>query len=166
MSKILLTGATGYIGRRLLPVLLENGHQVTCLVRDRRRLDISEFTENAMPEVIEGDLLDRESLNTIPDDIEVVYYLVHSMASTSGKFQDMEETSAQNFIDYIQGKQVKQVIYLGGIVNDENLSSHLESRLNVEKILGSGEAPLTVLRAAIIIGSGSASFEIIRDLVE
>jgi uncharacterized protein YbjT (DUF2867 family) len=102
----------------------------------------------------------------VPTDIDVVYYLVHSMSSSNLDFTKMEAISAQNFVAFINTTTAKQTIYLSGIVNDADLSAHLLSRKNVEDILKSATAPLTVLRAAIIIGSGSASFEIIRDLVE
>lgn len=164
---ILLTGSTGYIGRRLLPVLLEDGHRVICLVRDKRRFDFEDFTEahQKILSVYEADLNKPESLHIVPKDIDLAYYLVHSM-STSEDFLALEQQSAETFVGYINQTTAKQIIYLSGIVNDPSLSKHLSSRKNVEDILGQAAAPLTVLRAAIIIGSGSASFEIIRDLVE
>ena len=166
--KILLTGATGYIGRRLLPVLVGAGHHVICLVRDQRRFDWDDFSEDFLKQVsvIEVDLSDSKSFGLVPTDIDVAYYLVHSMSSSNLDFTKMEAISAQNFVAFINTTTAKQTIYLSGIVNDADLSAHLLSRKNVEDILKSATAPLTVLRAAIIIGSGSASFEIIRDLVE
>lgn len=166
--KILLTGSTGYIGRRLLPVLVEAGHHVICLVRDQRRFDWDDFSEDFLKQVsvIEVDLSDSKSFGLVPTDIDVAYYLVHSMSSSNSDFTKMEAISAQNFVAFINTTTAKQTIYLSGIVNDADLSAHLLSRKNVEDILKSATAPLTVLRAAIIIGSGSASFEIIRDLVE
>ncbi len=166
--KILLTGSTGYIGRRLLPVLVGAGHHVICLVRDQRRFDWDDFSEDFLKQVsvIEVDLSDSKSFGLVPTDIDVAYYLVHSMSSSNSDFTKMEAISAQNFVAFINTTTAKQTIYLSGIVNDADLSAHLLSRKNVEDILKSATAPLTVLRAAIIIGSGSASFEIIRDLVE
>jgi uncharacterized protein YbjT (DUF2867 family) len=166
--KILLTGSTGYIGRRLLPTLIEDGHQVVCLVRDKRRFDFEDFTEEYLSNisVYEGDLTENESLVNLPTDIDVAYYLVHSMGTTEKTFNAAETKQATNFITYINRTPAKQIIYLGGIANDVNLSDHLSSRQNVEEILKTAVVPVTVLRAAIIIGSGSASFEIIRDLVE
>ncbi|MEJ2004615.1 MAG: SDR family oxidoreductase [Cyclobacteriaceae bacterium] len=166
--KILLTGATGYLGRRLLPVLVNDNHQVVCLVRDRRRFDWEDFSKAFLEnvEVIEGDLSDRESLEGIPDDIEAAYYLVHSLGSSYSGFEELEQETAKNFADRLSQTSARQIIYMGGIVNDEDLSEHLRSRKKVEDILKSSDVPVTVLRAAIIIGSGSASFEIIRDLVE
>ena len=163
--KILLTGVTGYIGKRLLPVLVEKGHQVVCCVRDRRRLNIAPSLEEQTT-VVEVDFLKSETLEAIPGDIDAAYYLIHSMSSRSGDFQDLEVTSARNFRDYMNKTAVKHVIYLSGIINDDNLSKHLESRKQVEAILSQGTFPATTLRAGIIIGSGSASFEIVRDLVE
>jgi uncharacterized protein YbjT (DUF2867 family) len=116
--------------------------------------------------VLEVDFLKPETLQSIPADIDVAYYLIHSMSTSSGDFEKMEEISATNFKNSVQNTRARQVIYLSGIVNEEVLSKHLSSRRNVERILGSGSYSLTTLRAGIIIGSGSASFEIIRDLVE
>jgi uncharacterized protein YbjT (DUF2867 family) len=161
--KILLTGANGYIGQRLLPVLIEQGHQVTCVVRDRHRFDITKYKTDLIS-VAEGDLLKRESLEALPKDIDVAYYLVHSMAGAD--FSRKEKTSAENFVSYLDGTHAKQLIYLGGIINQDKLSKHLESRKAVEEALEKGKVPVTALRAGIIVGSGSASFEIIRDLVE
>jgi uncharacterized protein YbjT (DUF2867 family) len=166
--KILLTGSTGYIGRRLLPVLVEAGHHVVCLVRDQRRFDWDDFNLEFLKSVtvIEVDLNSDKLINSIPTDIDAAYYLVHSMSSSNSDFTSMESESAQNFVKIVNDTQAQQIIYLSGIVNDADLSDHLLSRKNVEDILSKATAPLTVLRAAIIIGSGSASFEIIRDLVE
>ena len=162
--KILLTGATGYIGRRLLPALLEMGHEVVCSVRDKARLDVSAFKQ-AKISIIEADLMVPESLDKLPKDIDAAYYLVHSM-SASGDFSQTELRSAKNFTGYTDSTDAKQVIYLSGIINKKDLSKHLSSRKAVEETLNKGKVPTTTLRAGIIIGSGSASFEIIRDLVE
>ena len=163
--KILLTGTTGYIGRRLLPILLDAGHEVFCCVRDSNRFDFSDYPGTNL-KVIELDFLDRRSLEVIPHDIDAAYYLIHSMSASIDKFDVMEESSAMNFKDRMQETGVGQVIYLSGIVNEKELSRHLTSRKNVEDILSSGSYNLTTLRAGIIVGSGSASFEIMRDLVE
>lgn len=116
--------------------------------------------------VIEVDFLDRKGLEAIPDDIDAAYYLVHSMSSSIGDFKELEKRSAENFRDRISLTNARQVIYLSGIVNSEELSKHLSSRKAVEDALSQGRYTLTTLRAGIIVGSGSASFEIIRDLVE
>ncbi|MGQ2984549.1 SDR family oxidoreductase [Flavobacterium sp.] len=163
--KILLTGATGYIAQRLLPVLLEQSHEVVCCVRDASRFNAKKYGKRDNLRVIEADLLDKGSLEAFPDDIDAAYYLVHSM-SASGEFSSKEEASALNFVDAIGKTGARQVIYLSGIVNDHELSKHLASRKKVEEVLNSGNVPVTTLRAGIIVGSGSASFEIIRDLVE
>jgi uncharacterized protein YbjT (DUF2867 family) len=163
--KILLTGATGYIAQRLLPVLLEKGHEAICCLRDKNRFNAESFISPNLS-VIEVDFLKEETLKNIPKDIDAAYYLIHSMASTTGDFTTMEATAAQNFVAAIQNTAAKQIIYLSGIVNETQLSKHLQSRKNVEAILASSSIPLTTLKAGIIVGSGSASFEIIRDLVE
>ena len=162
--KILLTGATGYIGKRLLPHLIKEGHHVVCCVRDISRFHPpTSLIKNIS--IIEVDLLINSSLDKIPDDIDIAYYLVHSMSS-SKDYSLLEEQSAVNFREKISNTSAKQVIYLSGIINERNLSKHLLSRKNVENELGKGDYNLTCLRAGIIIGSGSASFEIMRDLVE
>jgi uncharacterized protein YbjT (DUF2867 family) len=163
--KILLTGATGYIGRRLLPVLLQQGHEVICSVRDKGRFDVSSFDQERV-KVIEVDFLKHESLASIPEDIDIAYYLMHSMSAASGDFEKLEKQAAENFRNRIQQTRATQVIYLSGIVNNDELSKHLTSRKAVEDILSDASFHLTTLRAGIIVGSGSASFEIIRDLVE
>ncbi|NEW78421.1 MAG: SDR family oxidoreductase [Gelidibacter sp.] len=163
--KILLTGTTGYIGKRLLPILLAEGHEVICCVRDKKRTDLSNFDGENI-KIIELDFLDEKSLDIIPKDIDVAYYLIHSMSVSTDDFDTLEEISANNFRNSIQKTNVEHVIYLSGIVNEQELSKHLSSRKNVEDILGSGTFNLTTLRAGIIVGSGSASFEIMRDLVE
>ncbi|WP_276167902.1 SDR family oxidoreductase [Zobellia alginiliquefaciens] len=163
--KILLTGANGYIGMRLLPQLLDMGHEVVCTVRDEARFSI-EKEMRAQIEVLEVDFLKEVEPFKIPKDINAAYFLIHSMSSSTQDFDAMEAKTAKNFNAYLSETQVKQVIYLSGIVNEENLSKHLWSRKNVERILYEGSFELTVLRAGIIVGSGSSSFEIIRDLCE
>jgi len=163
--KILLTGATGYIAQRLLPVLLDKKHQVVCCVRDVNRFDRSKY-DGFDFELIEVDFLKNDFLDQIPQDIDVAYYLMHSMSSSENDFTEAELTVADNFKASIEQTNIKQVIFLSGIVNSKELSKHLQSRLNVEERLQSHHYALTTLRAGIIVGSGSASFEIIRDLVE
>lgn len=166
--KILLTGSTGYIGRRLLPILVNAGHHVVCMVRDKHRFDWDDFDEEFLKNisVVEADLEKKQTLESLPEDIDAAYYLVHSMSSSYAGFSEAEKDTALNFAGYIKNTTARQIIYLSGIVNDQELSEHLSSRKNVEDYLKTSGIPLTVLRAAIIIGSGSASFEIIRDLVE
>lgn len=162
--KILLTGSTGYIGKRLLPVLVEAGHEVICCARDPQRFNPPDSIKQKVT-VIEVDLLDENSLKNIPEDIDGAYYLVHSMSSSSD-YKSLEKISAINFRNALKNTKVKHVIYLSGIVNESELSKHLSSRKDVEIELHKGTYSFTSLRAGIIIGSGSASFEIIRDLVE
>lgn len=162
--KVLLTGATGYIGKRLLPVLVDQGYFVICCVRDKNKFHPEDSIKDRI-EIIEVDLNTKATLRNIPDDIDLAYYLVHSM-STSKNYDELEKNSAINFRERLNETTVKQVIYLSGIVNSETLSKHLKSRKNVEDELSKGQYALTTVRAGIIIGSGSASFEIIRDLVE
>jgi uncharacterized protein YbjT (DUF2867 family) len=163
--KILLTGATGYIAQRFLPVLLEIGHQVVCCVTDKGRFDCERYNKFDL-HVIEVDFLNRESLNQIPDDIDAAYYLMHSMSGDKEDFSETEKVVASNFKNRIEETNTRQVIFLSGIVNSDKLSKHLSSRQQVEDMLFSAQYGLTTLRAGIIVGSGSASFEIIRDLVE
>ncbi|WP_423998005.1 SDR family oxidoreductase [Maribacter sp. IgM3_T14_3] len=163
--KILLTGANGYIGMRLLPQLLEMGHEIVCAVRDETRLSVDKETRQQI-DVIEIDFLEEPKKNVVPKDIDAAYFLIHSMSSSIQDFDEMEAKTAENFNKYVADTQIQQVIYLSGIVNDNNLSKHLQSRKNVEDILYQGAFKLTVLRAGIIVGSGSSSFEIIRDLCE
>ena len=162
---ILLSGTTGYIGKRLLPVLLAQGHDIVCCVRDKARFDTSPYNAEQL-KIIEVDFLKKESLHAIPDNIDAAYYLIHSMSSSVHHFEDLEREAAGHFKDRVEQTSAKQVIYLGGIANEQQLSQHLSSRMAVEAILASGNYHFTSLRAGIILGSGSASFEIIRDLVE
>jgi uncharacterized protein YbjT (DUF2867 family) len=163
--KILLTGATGYIGRRLLPALLENGHQVICCVRAGNRF-LEEFS-HANLRTVEVDFLKPEDVSNLPTDIDAAYFLVHAMNASTRNFENLEKCIAINFVQYINNSSAKQVIYLSGLVPSKGeLSSHLRSRWEVEKILSLSRVPATILRAGIVVGSGSASFEIIRDLAE
>ncbi len=162
--KILVTGSTGYIGKRLIPLLLNEGHTVVCSVRDASRT--IKYEEDNHIEIIEADFLKSDTLTNIPKDIDAAYYLIHSMSNSSTEFHSLEEKCAQNFKEFIEKTSAKQVIYLSGITNDTKLSKHLLSRKNVESILQSNTYALTTFKAGIIVGSGSSSFEIIRDLVE
>ncbi|MCU0415501.1 MAG: NAD(P)H-binding protein [Ignavibacteriaceae bacterium] len=164
--KILLTGATGYIGKRLLPVLIKQEHEVICCVRDKNRFPAEGIYKHPKVSVLEVDFLNDISTSNSIKDIDAAYYLIHSMSSNVKDFGSLEETSANNFIKLVKQTSVKQIIYLGGITNEEKLSKHLASRKRVEEILLESGIPLTSIKAGIIVGSGSASFEIIRDLVE
>ncbi|TKG89078.1 SDR family oxidoreductase [Puteibacter caeruleilacunae] len=163
--RILLTGTTGYIGKRLLPVLLQEGHEIICCVRDKTRI-ADHIKHNPQITIIEIDFLKSNKITAVASDIDVAYYFIHSMTSSTNTFDKLEATAAHNFRTCVEHLKAKQVIYLGGIINDSSLSKHLESRKTVGSILKAGNYNTTILRAGIIIGSGSASFEIMRDLVE
>lgn len=165
---ILLTGANGYIGLRLLPALLAAGHRVTGLVRDCGRFPAARFQafrDDGRLSLLEGDMLDPARLPDPPQEIDAAYYLLHSMGAGHG-FEEREAACARNFSAWLEKYGCRRVIYLGGLVPAGPLSHHLQSRENVNAILRAGTIPVTTLRASIIVGSGSASFEIIRDLVE
>jgi len=162
--RILITGTTGYIAKRLALQLLEEGHELVCCVRDMSRIP-DEIEEEPKCTFIKVDFLEPE-IAEIPKNIDAAYYLIHSMATSSSNFEQLEENCAKNFKKLISKTDCKQVIYLSGIVNDASLSKHLKSRLQVENTLKSDDYALTTFRAGIIVGSGSASFEIIRDIVE
>ena len=162
-SVILLTGATGYIGGRLLRLLEKQGYRVRGLAR---RPDVLRQKVHASTEVVAGDLLDRASLDTALRGVDAAYYLVHSMGS-DGSFEQADRTAASNFGQAAKGAGVKRIIYLGGLGSDEEgLSPHLRSRHDVGRILLESGVPLLEFRASVVIGSGSLSFEMIRSLVE
>lgn len=165
MAKILITGASGFVGKRLILYLLNQGHHIYALCRIK---GIKVFAEDKYNlHYIWGDLRNPETLKNIPEDIEAAYYLVHSMSEIVSNLADTEVQIVEQFLNGVKNTQIKQIIYLGGIINDEKaLSPHLKSRLLVEQTLNQSSIPITVLRASIIIGEGSASFEIIKDLTE
>ncbi|NNE31397.1 MAG: SDR family oxidoreductase [Winogradskyella sp.] len=162
--KVLITGTTGYIAKRLALQLLEDNHELICCVRDLNRIP-HEIEDHPLCQFIKLDFLDPEP-NKIPKDIDAAYYLIHSMSTNSEDFGELERQCALNFKNLVSATNCRQVIYLSGIVNDKSLSKHLKSRLQVENSLKSDDYALTTFRAGIIVGSGSASFEIIRDIVE
>ncbi len=162
---ILITGATGYIGKRLIPALLAQGHQLTCIVRDSARFPPFQGLA-ASVKVVEADFLREDSLKALTIEADVAYYLIHSMGSAIDSFEEMELLSARNFAEATQRWKIKQLIFLSGLQNEKSVSPHLQSRLKVEQVLKQSSIPVTILRAGIIVGSGSASFEIIRDLSE
>ncbi len=159
---LLLTGASGYVGGRLLKTLEEQDYSLRCLARQ------PEFLRpkvRATTDVVQGDVLNPASLQAAMRDIDAAYYLVHSMGST-GAFEEEDRRAAKNFADAAREAGVRRIIYLGGLGKDEALSPHLASRQEVGNILRSAGVPTIELRASIIIGSGSLSFEMIRALVE
>jgi uncharacterized protein YbjT (DUF2867 family) len=165
MAKVLITGANGFVGKRLIIQLLNQDHQIYALCRIKGAKVFNEDKPNL--HYIWGDLRNPNTLKNIPKDIEVAYYLVHSMSEIVTNLAETENEVVEEFLKGVKDTQIKQIIYLGGIINDKNkLSPHLKSRLLVEQSLKKSAIPTTVLRSSIIIGAGSASFEIIRDLCE
>ncbi|MEX0742170.1 MAG: SDR family oxidoreductase, partial [Phycisphaeraceae bacterium] len=164
---LLLTGATGYIGGRLAKRLLEAGYDLRCVVRSARKLAARPWANDPRVAVIEGDLGDVETLTETMRGCTAAYYLVHSMQAVGAAYAEEDRRLAEAFATAAVRAGVARIIYLGGLgeIGDQ-LSEHLSSRRHVEQALASGKVPVTVLRAAMIIGSGSASFEILRYLVE
>ena len=161
---ILVTGATGYVGGRLVPRLLESGYQVRVLVRDAQRLQGRPWSGEV--EIAEGDVFKPETLLAAVRGVTAAYYLIHSMSGHSD-FDERDVTAAQNFGNAAREAGVKQIIYLGGLGDpDADLSPHLRSRQQTGDTLRSCGVPITEFRAAVIVGSGSVSFEMIRDLTE
>ncbi|PWS51171.1 DUF2867 domain-containing protein [Streptomyces sp. FT05W] len=165
--RCLVTGATGYIGGRLVPELLEAGHQVRCLARTPEKL--RDYPWAGEVEVVEGDVTDAESLGAAMRGIDVAYYLVHALASGPG-FEKTDRDAARTFGEQAKAAGVRRIVYLGGLtpadVPERDLSPHLRSRAEVGHILLASGVPTAALRAAVIIGSGSASFEMLRYLTE
>jgi uncharacterized protein YbjT (DUF2867 family) len=161
--EVLVTGATGYIGGRLVPRLLEAGHSVRCLVRNPAKLAQDPWRDRV--EVVQGDVLEPESLDAALDGCDVAYYLVHSMDG-QGSFTERDRLAAEYFRMAADRANTKRIVYLGGMGGGEGLSAHLSSRHEVGQILAAGSTPVTELRAAVIIGSGSVSFEMLRYLTE
>jgi len=165
--KILVTGATGYIGGRLVLQLLTAGHRVRAMARSLKKIQARSWHAHPNLELVKADLHDPESLITAITDCDIAYYLVHSMSLAHTNFADADSRAASNFISAAAQHGLERIIYLGGLGgNESNASLHLKSRLEVETILRSGRVPVTVLRCAHILGSGSASFEMLRYIAE
>ena len=164
---ILTTGATGYVGGRLVPALLEAGYRVRCLVRAPRKLDQRPWRSHAGVEIVAGDVSDEDTLFEQMADCSAAYYLVHSMEATGGEYAARDRTLAGSFARAAARAGMPRIIYLGGLGEmGPDLSTHLRSRRDVEGELAATGVPVTTFRAAMIIGAGSASFEILRYLVE
>ena len=161
---ILLTGATGYIGGRLAPRLLDRGYAVRCLVRDPDRLRGVPWADQV--EIVEGNVLEPETLPAAMEGVDAAYYLIHAMSEGEG-FAERDRRAAENFGKSAKDAGVGRVLYLGGIEpKSDEVSDHLQSRLETGETLRDHGPPLTEFRAAVIVGSGSASFELIRHLTE
>ena len=161
--KIAVTGATGYVGGRLVPLLADAGHDVVCLARTPGKLDDRPWRSQV--EVRKCDVLEADQVVAALAGCDAAYYLIHSMEG-SGDFADTDRRAAKNFASAAAANQVDRIVYLGGIGHDDQLSAHLASRQEVGRTLASGATPVTELRAGIVIGSGSVSFEMLRYLTE
>ena len=161
---IAVTGSTGYVGGRLVPRLLESGYRVRCVTRSKESLANRSWSNQV--DIVEADLQNKDQTLTALADADRAFYLVHSMTAQRN-FAEAEENMASVFAEAANQSNLKQIVYLGGL-GEDNLekSLHLQSRHNVGKILAAGQTPVSELRAAVIIGSGSASFEMLRSLVE
>lgn len=166
-GRVLVTGATGYVGGRLVPRLLEEGYQVRCFARSPQKLNAFEWCGSDGIEIAKGDLMDRGSIAAAAQGVDAAYYLVHSMITAGAAYDQRDRELAKNFAIEMKAAGVSRVVYLGGLgETGADLSKHLRSRREVEAVLRDDGVPTTVLRAAMIIGSGSASFEILRYLVD
>ncbi len=167
-TPILVTGATGYVGGRLIPALLESGYRVRAMGRSLEKVGCRPWSGHSRVELVEGDVLDLESLKQAASGCRVAYYLVHSMIAQKEKFAEADRRAARNMVQAATEERLERIIYLGGLaeVNRDPLSKHLQSRIEVAEILQAGPVPTTDLRTPTILGSGSASFEILRYLVE
>ena len=168
MRPILVTGATGYVGGRLVPRLLAAGYRVRACARNPQRLENRPWSGHANLEIVAMDALDLASVDQAVSGCGVVYYLIHSMIAGKAGFADADRTAALNMAAVANARQVRRIIYLGGLGDTDHpdLSKHLRSRHEVEEIFSQGAVPVTSLRAAMILGAGSASFEMLRYLVD
>jgi uncharacterized protein YbjT (DUF2867 family) len=166
-APIAVTGASGYVGGRLVRRLLDAGYRVRCLARDPRKLSARPWAGDERVERVQVELGDRAALTAALAGCGVAYYLVHSMISGGAHYAEQDRANAASFAHAAAAAGISRIIYLGGLGEaGADLSEHLGSRREVERVLAAGPVPVTVVRAAMIIGSGSASFEILRYLVE
>ncbi len=165
---ILVTGATGYVGGRLIPALLAAGYSVRAMARSLGKLSCRPWAGRGRIELVQGDVLDLESLKKAASGCRAAYYLIHSMIAQKEKFVEADRRAAQNMVTASAAAGLERIIYLGGLseTRDGPLSKHLKSRIEVAELLRAGPVPTTDLRTPMILGSGSASFEILRYLVE
>jgi len=162
--KVLLTGANGYIGTRLLPALLEQGHEVVCLVRDKKRF-LKNNPHGDKVTVVTGDLLKEISIQALPPDIDAAYYLSHSITGDK-EFSQLEALSAHHFVQALNYTQCKQLVFLNSIRYDDRSRQRITTRRLIEGILHEANAALTILRSAMIIGKGNPQFDILCELTE
>lgn len=164
---ILVAGATGYVGGRLVPLLLGLGHRVRALTRSVEKVRSRPWGRHENLDVCQGDMHDLASVKRAIESIDIIYYLVHSMEDGHSDFSDAERRCAYNLVRALKNSGVRRVIYLSGLMPDDpDLSAHLRSRGEVAEVIALSDVPLTTLRAAQIIGAGSAAFEMIRWLVD
>ena len=164
---VLVTGATGYVGGRLVPQLMAAGYRVRVVGRSLSKLQSRPWAGNSLVEMAQADALDLDAFAKAAHGCWAAYYLVHSMNPRHADFSAADRKAAQNMVQAAEAAGLERIIYLGGLgVEDERLSKHLRSRIEVARILQASSVPTTFLRAAMILGSGSASFEILRYLVE
>lgn len=174
MARVLVTGATGYVGGRLVPELLETGHEVVCLARTPAKLASRPWLDDV--EVVEADVRDTDAVAAAMDGCSAAYYLVHSMDG-EGDFAERDRNMAGSFRTACERSGIERIVYLGGLggegagspgdqADGDDLSPHLESRQEVGRVLADGPGTVVEFRAAVVIGSGSASFEMLRHLVE
>ena len=165
---VLVTGATGYVAGRLIPLLLKSGYNIRAMGRSIAKMADRPWGQDPNVQLVKGDILDVDSLRKAVDGCGTIYYLVHSMISQKGKYRHADRIGAENMVQASADEHAEHLIYLGGLgdIHHKNISKHLISRNEVGQVLLSGPVPATVLRAAMILGSGSASFEILRYLAE
>jgi len=165
---VLVTGATGYVAGRLIPLLLESGYCVRAMGRSISKMAGRPWGHDANIQLVTGDIMDPASLREAVKGCGTIYYLVHSMITQKGKYRDADRIGAENMAQAASSQKAEHIIYLGGLgdICHQNISKHLISRNEVGEILLKGTVPATVLRAAMILGSGSASFKILRYLTE